>query len=139
MPAPGIEVKQLPIRAHRPRVRPEEFPMQTKSNLIFCATLIGVVITLTGAAAAQADIIVGDIPSTWNWGSATNSNRFLRDVVMHEHGHGMGMQHVCSSNSSQLMEPFINTSFGSGSPPAHHHGASGYRLCGVGSSGCGRA
>ncbi|MBL9032620.1 MAG: immunoglobulin domain-containing protein [Phycisphaerae bacterium] len=46
-----------------------------------------------------------------NFASASNSNRFLRDVVMHEHGHGMGLQHVCSLNSAQLMEPFIDTSF----------------------------
>jgi len=32
-------------------------------------------------------------------------------VLMHEHGHGLGLSHVCSSNSNQLMEPFINTSF----------------------------
>ena len=50
--------------------------MQTKSNLSFCATLIGVVVTLTGATAAQADIIVGDIPSTFNWGSANNIAAF---------------------------------------------------------------
>jgi|GEM_PF-2863274 len=46
-----------------------------------------------------------------SWGASSNNWRFLRDVVMHEHGHGLGMRHVCSSDSSQLMEPFINTSF----------------------------
>ncbi len=46
-----------------------------------------------------------------NYFSSTNNYRFLRDVVMHEHGHGLGMAHVCSSNSNQLMEPFINTVF----------------------------
>ncbi|MBI4719565.1 MAG: matrixin family metalloprotease [Planctomycetes bacterium] len=45
------------------------------------------------------------------WAGSTNNYRFLRNVVMHEHGHGMGLQHVCSSDSNQLMEPFINTSF----------------------------
>lgn len=49
-----------------------------------------------------------------NWGSAGSSNIFLRDVVMHEHGHGIGLQHVCPVNgggpgSGRLMEPFINT------------------------------
>ncbi len=46
-----------------------------------------------------------------NWGSSSNTWRFLRNVVMHEHGHGLGIAHVCSTNSGQLMEPFINTGF----------------------------
>lgn len=46
-----------------------------------------------------------------NWGSSSNQNRFLRDTVMHEHGHGFGLAHVCSSNGSFLMEPFLNTGF----------------------------
>jgi hypothetical protein len=46
-----------------------------------------------------------------NWGSSTNQHRFLRNVVMHEHGHGLGMEHVCSNNASFLMEPFLSTSF----------------------------
>ncbi|MCO6438065.1 MAG: matrixin family metalloprotease [Phycisphaerae bacterium] len=45
------------------------------------------------------------------WGSSTNNYRFFRDVVMHELGHGLGMRHVCSNDTNQLMEPFINTSF----------------------------
>jgi len=43
--------------------------------------------------------------------NASNSYRFLRNVVAHEMGHGIGLNHVCSTNSSQLMEPFINTGF----------------------------
>ena len=46
-----------------------------------------------------------------NWGASFNNFRFLRNVIMHEHGHGLGEFHVCSNNSKQLMEPFINTSF----------------------------
>lgn len=45
------------------------------------------------------------------WAGSSNNYRFLRDVLMHELGHGLGFRHVCSSNSDQLMEPFINTSF----------------------------
>lgn len=51
------------------------------------------------------------IDTSENWGSQTNQNRFFRDTVMHELGHAIGIDHVCSGNSSQLMEPFINTSF----------------------------
>ncbi len=37
--------------------------------------------------------------------------RPLRNVIMHEHGHGMGLGHVESDNAEFLMEPFINTNF----------------------------
>jgi serralysin len=45
------------------------------------------------------------------WGAPANNFRFLRNVIMHEHGHGLGMFHVCSNNSGQLMEPFLSTAF----------------------------
>lgn len=35
----------------------------------------------------------------------------LRNVVAHEHGHGLGMDHMNSNNSAQLMEPFFDSSF----------------------------
>jgi hypothetical protein len=37
--------------------------------------------------------------------------RPLRNVLLHEHGHGLGMSHIESNNAAFLMEPFINTSF----------------------------
>ncbi|MEO0530620.1 MAG: matrixin family metalloprotease [Planctomycetota bacterium] len=37
--------------------------------------------------------------------------RRLRNTIMHEAGHGLGLSHVESSNSGQLMEPFIQTGF----------------------------
>lgn len=40
--------------------------------------------------------------------TASNSRR-LRNVVSHEHGHGLGMEHVCPASSTKLMEPFIST------------------------------
>jgi hypothetical protein len=46
-----------------------------------------------------------------NWSSSTNQHRFLRNTVMHEHGHGLGLLHVCPINSSKLMEPFLATGF----------------------------
>ena len=36
---------------------------------------------------------------------------FLRNVVSHEHGHGIGLDHVCPVNQTKLMEPFVSTSF----------------------------
>lgn len=52
-----------------------------------------------------------DATGSSNLFNSTNTYRFLRNVVTHEMGHGIGVNHVCSSNSSQLMEPFINTGF----------------------------
>ncbi len=47
-----------------------------------------------------------------NFFSAANNNHvFLRDVVMHEHGHGIGLLHVCPVGLTRLMEPFIDTTF----------------------------
>jgi len=42
----------------------------------------------------------------------TNNNyRFLFNVVAHEHGHGIGIRHVCPINQTKLMEPFASTAF----------------------------
>ncbi len=46
-----------------------------------------------------------------SWQSASGTYRFLRNVVMHEHGHGLGFAHLCPAVGATLMEPFINTSF----------------------------
>jgi hypothetical protein len=44
--------------------------------------------------------------------SNTSSNSLrLRNIVSHEHGHGIGMSHVLSNNGSFLMEPFLTTGF----------------------------
>lgn len=39
--------------------------------------------------------------------SWVNDNFFL-NVVMHEHGHGLGLAHVCPADGTKLMEPFAN-------------------------------
>ncbi len=41
----------------------------------------------------------------------SNNSRSLRNTLMHEIGHGLGLSHLESSNSRQLMEPFISTAF----------------------------
>ncbi|HYE61796.1 MAG TPA: matrixin family metalloprotease [Phycisphaerales bacterium] len=43
--------------------------------------------------------------------TTTNNSRRLRNVVAHEHGHGMGQQHVCPINQTKLMEPFVSTGY----------------------------
>jgi serralysin len=56
--------------------------------------------------------------SPWyaNNGTANNSVGF-RNVIAHEHGHGIGMPHLISNNTAQLMEPFIQLGFDG---PQHH-------------------
>ncbi|MBK7875307.1 MAG: matrixin family metalloprotease [Planctomycetes bacterium] len=51
------------------------------------------------------------IDSAEGWGSSTNQHRFFRNTFMHELGHAFAIEHVCSNNSAQLMEPFLDTSF----------------------------
>ncbi|MEN3000755.1 MAG: matrixin family metalloprotease [Armatimonadota bacterium] len=46
-----------------------------------------------------------------NWQSSSGSYRFLRNTVMHEHGHGIGLLHVVPINGTKLMEPYLNTGF----------------------------
>jgi hypothetical protein len=58
--------------------------------------------------AAAGDIV---LDSAENWSSTTNNFRFFRNILTHEHGHGLGLLHVCPTNGSKLMEPFLNTSF----------------------------
>jgi hypothetical protein len=43
------------------------------------------------------------------WGPTTNNYRYFRNIVAHEHGHGIGLAHVCPAASVKLMEPFIFT------------------------------
>lgn len=45
------------------------------------------------------------------YNTTTGNSLRLRNVVSHEHGHGMGMPHNESNNASFLMEPFYNGSF----------------------------
>jgi len=46
--------------------------------------------------------------SMWN---TTNNYRFLRNVVSHEHGHGLGFIHSVPCNGTKLMEPFAGSNF----------------------------
>ncbi|HYD00450.1 MAG TPA: GC-type dockerin domain-anchored protein [Phycisphaerales bacterium] len=45
------------------------------------------------------------LDSSENWQSSFNDYRFLRNIIMHEHGHGLGLAHVCPITNSKLMEP----------------------------------
>ena len=50
--------------------------------------------------------------NTVNTLSASSDNfRYLRNVISHEHGHGLGFIHPTPCNNTKLMEPFINVNF----------------------------
>jgi hypothetical protein len=44
-------------------------------------------------------------------GGSGSNYRYLRNVVSHEHGHGLGYYHAVPCDGTKLMEPFANTSF----------------------------
>jgi hypothetical protein len=46
-----------------------------------------------------------------NWGNVNFNFRFLRNVIMHEHGHGLGLAHVCPVEFNKLMEPIFAFDF----------------------------
>ena len=41
----------------------------------------------------------------------TSNSLRLRNVLAHEHGHGLGLRHVCPANGSKLMEPYATDVF----------------------------
>jgi hypothetical protein len=49
-------------------------------------------------------------PGGFMFGTANNS-RALRNVMAHEHGHGLGFNHVDPINGTKLMEAFASTGF----------------------------
>lgn len=62
----------------------------------------------------SSDAVGGDmvIDTGDNFFSDTTNNSVrLRDVVSHEHGHGIGQAHVCPIETTKLMEPFVATNF----------------------------
>ncbi len=43
--------------------------------------------------------------------NVSNDSLRLRNVISHEHGHGLGLDHVCPTDQTKLMEPFASTAF----------------------------
>jgi len=53
-------------------------------------------------------VIVTSNSGAW---TTANNQRYFRNILAHEHGHGLGFDHVCPTNNSKLMEPFLTTAF----------------------------
>jgi hypothetical protein len=59
---------------------------------------------------SHSDMVI-DTDNFAFYGNRDFDSRRLRNVLMHEAGHGLGLNHLESNNSAQLMEPFISTAF----------------------------
>lgn len=60
-----------------------------------------------GDMTINSDYFVGNS----SLGGSSNTYRYLRNVISHEHGHGLGFIHPTPCNNTKVMEPFINTNF----------------------------
>ena len=56
------------------------------------------------------DMVI-DTGNSGFYGDATNDYLGLRQVISHEHGHGLGIEHSCPIDETKLMEPFISDDF----------------------------
>ena len=55
------------------------------------------------------DMVIDTADNTYN--NTANNSLILRNILAHEHGHGLGLSHVCPVNQTKLMEPFLATAF----------------------------
>jgi hypothetical protein len=63
----------------------------------------------------NADMVLdaNDLQGGGYMANTANNSRRLRNVTAHEHGHGLGFNHVDPINGTKLMEAFASTSFDS--------------------------
>jgi uncharacterized repeat protein (TIGR01451 family) len=57
----------------------------------------------------NGDMVI-DAPDSF-YGDTSNNSLRIRNVLSHEHGHGLGIDHVCPNSLTKLMEPFFSASF----------------------------
>ena len=55
------------------------------------------------------DMIIDTADSFYH--DTSDDSRRLRNVLAHEHGHGLGLSHTCPINQTKLMEPFLTLDF----------------------------
>jgi uncharacterized repeat protein (TIGR01451 family) len=68
------------------------------------------------------DMVI-DAPDTF-YNDTSGASLALRNVLSHEHGHGLGFDHVCPINETKLMEPFFSDAF---TGPQHDDTLAGQR------------
>jgi hypothetical protein len=74
----------------------------------------------------DGDMVLDSSDAGFFGNPSSNYRRFF-NVLTHEHGHGLGIAHVCPINDSKLMEPLISTFY---SGPQFDDILSGQRLYG---------
>lgn len=57
------------------------------------------------------DMVIDTDDSILFFGLAGNNFRLFRNMLSHEHGHGMGLFHVCPNDGTKMMEPIVTTAF----------------------------
>ncbi len=57
----------------------------------------------------NGDMVLDSADGFYN--NLQNNSLRLRNILYHEHGHGMGQLHVCPLENQMLMNPFINLNF----------------------------
>ncbi len=55
------------------------------------------------------DMVLDSADNFFN--NTSNNSLGMRNVLAHEHGHGIGLNHVCPINQTKLMEPFVSSAF----------------------------
>ncbi len=55
------------------------------------------------------DMVIDTADSFYS--NTSNNSLRLRNTLSHEHGHGLGLSHVCPIQQTKLMEPFLTTAF----------------------------
>ncbi len=57
----------------------------------------------------NGDMVIDTNDTFYN--NTSSSSLGFRNVLAHEHGHGLGFAHVCPTNQTKLMEPFVSYQF----------------------------
>ncbi len=57
----------------------------------------------------DGDMVIDTADNAYN--DTSGSSLLLRNILAHEHGHGMGQLHVCPIQQTKLMEPFLALAF----------------------------
>ncbi len=102
-------------------------PFRTSNGLLPSATEVGrgdirIAMRFIDGSAGQNILAVNYFPNAGGdmlldsgniatFADPSNDFRMLRNVLLHEHGHGLGLRHVMPVNETKLMEPFASTSF----------------------------